>query len=695
MSKTPFADNAPNYWSAQLPAIPLLPNEKYPKMQGWQQFAHRMPVADEQARWLARNQHYNIGLPLGPASGLAIIDIDVEDAAIIERLRSSLPPSPWVRIGKKGMALAYRHNATIANFKLRGPDRKNWVEYLSTGNQIVLPGSIHPDTGLPYRANTNLWEVLDQVQDTPDDLEQRLRYAIDANNAKLMPQGLGGVSEGGRHTHLTSNVGRMLNRGLEGEALAAFADALNETFHPPLEAEEVARVVRDANEKWDRGDGLPLTDLGNAKRLVREFANRVRFETTRKTWITFDGVRWTDDMSGEVARLAKRVTFSLAENGAKSESLMKWAMRSQSAGAIRNMIELAKTEEGIGVASEAFDLDRFLLNTPSGVVDLRDGSVRPARPDDYLTKCTEVSFEPDAECNRWLQFLDEVFPNPQLRSFVKPLVGYMATGLTVEHMGIFALGRGRNGKGVMFNTIAWLLGSYSANTSYSTFMQKPIGGPTPEIAVLNGARLVVASEGNRGQRLDSALFKTMTGGDPLTARHLHAAPVTFQPQFTPLIMSNYMPEMDGNDPALWARVILLPFTQTFDGVATDRNLPEALKLEAPGILRWIVEGAAEYFRSGLNIPPCVTEAVAAYRGEMDVIGSFIDACCVTSPATEIAASLLYQEFERYVRDLGVRVPSPMEFGLELGRRGHPPRKSGIIYRQGLSLKPMNAGSIVA
>lgn len=697
MSKAPFADAAPHYWANGLPAIPLVAGQKYPGIKGWQEFAHRMPTAEEQSAWMAQYAGGNIGLPLGPASGLAIIDIDVEDAAIIDRLCACLPSSPWVRVGKKGMALAFRHDPSVPNFKLRGPDGKLWVEYLSTGNQVVLPGSIHPDTGCPYTSDTNLWEVLDQVQPTPANLKDLLSSVIGTGARRNESSGNDQiVPEGGRHTYITSNVGRMLNLGLEGEALAAYANDINQKFcSPPLDADEVARIVRDANEKWDRGDGLPCTDLGNAKRLVRKFGNRVRYETTRSQWMVFDGVRWSDDTTGQVIRLAKQVSEELVATSGSETTKRKWGNRSQSAGAIRAMLELAKSEEGVPISSNDFDRDPYLLNTPSGVCDLRDGSIRPAQPEDYLTKCTEVGYDPAAECPRWYRFLEEVAPNPSLRAFLKPLMGYVATGLTVEHVGVFALGRGRNGKGVMFNTIARLLGSYTANTSYSTFMQKPIGGPTPEVAILNGARLVIASEGNRGQRLDSALFKTMTGGDPLTARHLHAAPVTFQPQFTPLIMSNHMPEMDGNDPALWARIILLPFTQTFEGESLDRSLSDALSLEGPGILCWIVQGAVEYFQSGLNIPPCVQEAVAAYRGEMDIIGSFLDACCVTSAEAECPASLLYVEFERFARDIGVRVPSQMEFGIELTRRGFQTRKSNITYRLGLGLKPLNVGSNAA
>jgi putative DNA primase/helicase len=662
-------------------------------MTGWQEFCERMPTDAEQQSWLVSRASGNIGLPLGPASGLAVVDIDVEDPALIEEICACLPDSPWVRVGKKGRVLAVRYDPDISAFKLRDPETgTTLVEYLSTGNQVCLTGSIHPDTGQPYTSNTNLWEVLDQIPATPADIKERLGAVLGLEEPKrrTAPSTSKAVAEGGRHTSLTQEAGRLRNMGLEPEQLLAALRAYNEQHcNPPQDDTDVERIARDAVEKWSGGDGFPFSDIGNAKRLVERFEGHVRYETSRRAWIVFDGVCWREDSDGHVTRLAKQVALDLVNTAGGNKGQRKWGARSQSASAIRSMIDMAKSEPDVCVSADVFDLDPYLLNTPAGVCDLRTATVRPATPEDYLTKCTAVGFDAAAKCPRWLRFLEEVFPDPALRSFMQPLLGYIATGLTVEHIGVFALGSGRNGKGVTFNTLAWLLGSYSANTRYATFMQSPTGSATPELAVLKGARLVLANEGNRDQRLDSALFKSMTGGDPITARPLYQQPVTFQPQFTPLIVSNYMPEMDGNDPALWARAVLLPFTRTFEGEGKDRDLPELLRSEGPGILRWIVEGAAQYLQNGLAVPPCVTEAVAAYRGEMDVIGAFLNECCTVSPAAECSASLLYQEFERFARELAVRIPSRMEFGTELGRRGHPARKSGIVYRQGLTLKPVD------
>lgn len=174
---TPFHDLAPLYWGSGLPIIPLHPSQKRPAISKWEQFSSRFPTADEMQEWLSDHPAGNIGLPLGPQSGLTMIDIDSDDVDVIATIRGVLPPSPWERVGKKGMALAYRYTG-LANFKLKGADGGMVVELLGPKNQIVLPGSIHPDTGRPYAANTNLWEVLGEVQPLPDDVKERLQSAL-------------------------------------------------------------------------------------------------------------------------------------------------------------------------------------------------------------------------------------------------------------------------------------------------------------------------------------------------------------------------------------------------------------------------------------------------------------------------------------------------------------------------------------
>lgn len=170
-----FASTAPVLWQHGLPALPL--RGKRPFIEGWNTYCSELPDETTRDAWLASYADANVGLPLGPASGICMIDVDTDDEVLKKAILDVLPSSPWVRIGKKGAALAYRWSG-LPNFKLSSSEHGMVCELLGLGNQLVLPPSIHPDTERPYVANTNLWEVLDQLQELPDDIEARLRRAL-------------------------------------------------------------------------------------------------------------------------------------------------------------------------------------------------------------------------------------------------------------------------------------------------------------------------------------------------------------------------------------------------------------------------------------------------------------------------------------------------------------------------------------
>jgi len=177
-----FSDYAPLYWGAGLPVIPLRAKNKMPDINAWSQYGSEMPSESLQRHWVASFPNGNIGLPFGPASGLCAIDIDldVEDENnkdLLNAILEILPETPWVRIGKKGMGLIYKWSGQ-KNFKLRGEDGGMILEFLGLGNQMVMPPSIHPDTQKPYVSNTNLWEVLDQIEELDEDVEDRLRALL-------------------------------------------------------------------------------------------------------------------------------------------------------------------------------------------------------------------------------------------------------------------------------------------------------------------------------------------------------------------------------------------------------------------------------------------------------------------------------------------------------------------------------------
>jgi putative DNA primase/helicase len=643
-----------------------------------------MPSEEEREELLSHHPHGNIGLPFGPASGLCAIDIDTTDEELVAAIEDCLPHTPWRRVGAKGCARIFRWEGQ-KNFKIR--DESGMIcEFLGLGNQLVLPPSIHPDTGKPYVADSNLWEVIDAIPKLGVNIEEKLRDMLGhSRNNRAIPKGA-------RHPTLTSEAGRMRNRGLSGNKLRkALVEFNQRNCQPPLPADEVEDIVAWA-DTIEGGDGLPLTELGNARRLVRAFDGNALFVREENEWRVWNGTRWVADTDGYVERCAKRVADELLSGAGEDKERHAAARRAQTARGIRAMIDLARTEPGVPISAACFDRDCDVLNTPSGIVDLRSGKLGAPNRDALHSKSTATPLHHDAECSTWERVIEDVFVDEEVASAFQRIAGYWLSGRTDEQKIFIASGTGANAKSLMTNILAEALGEFARHTPMATFLQRRTDAATNDLAALNGTRLVIANEGNPGQKLDTALVKSMTGGDPITARRLYRDFVTFTPHFKPLIVSNHLPEIDGNDPAIWRRIFVIPFPRVFAPEEQDPQLPQKLRAELPGILRWAVEGAVAYYREGLNTPPAILQATAAYRSEMDVVGSFIADCCAVAPGLEQRATPLYLAYASYARELGTDIISQTAFGRELGRRNFSPaKKEGVVWRRGIALRPPALG----
>lgn len=219
-----FALHCERYWNAGLPVIPLEPREKGTKMPNWSSFQSKLPNEAERASWKAWHHDGNIGLVLGPQSGLMMIDVDTDDPKVLGILDKVLPPSPWKRIGQKGYVLAYKYDGqTTARLKYKDSEGKDisLVEILSAGTQVVVPPSIHPKTGKPYYASADLVNVLDQMRSLPGNIEQILRDALKEAGYNMGSRGVGAVtdfiSSGNRDNTVVSMAGLFARDVLRGK----------------------------------------------------------------------------------------------------------------------------------------------------------------------------------------------------------------------------------------------------------------------------------------------------------------------------------------------------------------------------------------------------------------------------------------------------------------------------------------------
>ena len=452
----------------------------------------------------------------------------------------------------------------------------------------------------------------------------------------------------------------------------------------------------DAATPVELGD-LHFTDVGNANRLIRSHGCRFRYVHAWGSWLAWDGRRWKRDTKGEVVEAAKDVARALwAEVPGAGEdvrkALVRWAGQSESANRIEAMVKLARSSPGVAVEPAELDADPWLLNVANGTIDLRTGGLRDHRPEEMLTKLAPVTYRPGAPCPTWLAFIERVLPDPEVRAFLQEVVGYALAAICTEHVLVFGYGVGANGKTTMLQTLLAVFGDYGRQAEPDLLMARREAHPTG-MADLMGARLVVSTEVDEGRRLAEATVKQLTGADRLKARFMRQDFFEFEPSHTLFLAANHRPVVTGTDHAIWRRLRLLPFTVTIAPEDQDHYLVDKLRAEMPGILAWAVEGCLRWQKSGLSMPEAVMVATEDYRAEMDVLGAFLDECCVVSEVAYVSSADLYRSYEDWCQANGERALSLRRLGPALVERGFERRKHGAGRRWhwfgfGL-LEPMN------
>lgn len=419
----------------------------------------------------------------------------------------------------------------------------------------------------------------------------------------------------------------------------------------------------------------PPSEDSLALAFTEQYRDTLKFCQSSGRWYAWDGQCW-ERREGNCAIDLIRTFIRIQTLGLKEYC---------KASMVRAVETLLRESPDHAVNSSYWDRDIFLLGTPDGVVDLRDGQRLRPDPRRAITKKTRVAPRPGTP-KAWLQFLhDATDGDDQMIAYIQRICGYALTGSTQEHAMFFVYGPGGNGKSVFLNTVAGLMGDYARAASMDTFTASKNDRHPTELAMLQGARLVTSSETDEGRAWAEARIKQLTGSDPIPARFMRQDFFEYIPQFKLVILGNHPPQLRTVDEAIKRRFNILPFTHK--PAHPDRQLEAKLKAEWPQILNWMIDGCLTWQKHGLVQPQAVKDATADYFDEQDLFGQWLEDCCDVSPSHKERSNVLYFNWVRYAEEHGEAAGTNKAFSYTLKRHGFLPVKSNSFrWRMGLQLR---------
>ncbi|MBI5598410.1 MAG: DNA primase [Deltaproteobacteria bacterium] len=480
-------------------------------------------------------------------------------------------------------------------------------------------------------------------------------------------------------------------------------------------------------------DCLYANELGDGALFAALHQGRFIFNKTTGRWLRWAGHHWELDVFekvyvaveevaqrylGAAAALMSEITKAIEEKESdktkklrkKQEMLNDRARRLRGPGAALCLDWAPRVADGLSAREEQFDINPWFLACANGVIELATGRFRPGRPGDMITRAVPHAWT-DIDCPApgWEKFVDGIMDgNAEHTAYLQRFFGYGITGLVKEHKFAVLYGEeGRNGKGTLVETLKYVLGPLAEPIQTEMLLDQRFSrsssGPSPDIMSLKGLRLAFASEIEKGRRFSASQIKRLTGGDTLKARSPNDKYETvFPPTHLLCLLTNHLPHAPAEDGAFWDRMHAIPFTLRFvDNPAPDSNdrprdkdLPEKLREETPGILAWLVRGCIEWQRQGLNPPARVTRTTEQYRFTEDVLANFLADCCESPENTPEHSRVKYNEvhkafklwFEAEHGDLKY-IPKKKVFGQSLDKRFRREEKGGHVWVKNIALKP--------
>ena len=337
---------------------------------------------------------------------------------------------------------------------------------------------------------------------------------------------------------------------------------------------------------------------------------------------------------------------------------------------------------------EKLDQNPYLLCFKNGIIDFKANEFRMGRPEDFISKCTNINYITVTEKHSTTveeikDFMKKLFPDEELHRYMWDHLSSTLLGTCKEQTLNMYVGIGQNGKSVLVNLMEQVLGEYKGDVPLSLLTQQrvKIGGVSPELVQLKGVRYAVIQEPSKGDKINEGIMKQLTGGDPIQARSPYmTAIMTYLPQFKLVICSNEFMEITSTDHGTWRRVRVVDFESLFTEkpknddpqkpyqYLLDKDIKEKFKSWKEIFASLLVQRA---FLTKGNVKDCskVTASSTTYRESQDSIAEFIASRMMFNESSCLTKMVIAEQFKDWhASNYGGKAPNMKEISVQVDKK---------------------------
>ena len=663
--------------------LPIRPRSKAAAAHNWTTV--RLTTADQVNANFDRPE-LGLGLLLGVECAAGVfpvaVDVDIDDPLLISRIGLAFALPPPAKKGAKGITFIARADGPSKKrrFTRRNAAGTNFLvlEILASGQQTVLPPSIHP-SGVKYEwVGAPLTEVAPAALphllfSTLSEIELAVRDP-DSPLFLINDMDWHGVGGGGTvHDSVLRAVASMVAHKWTEDAVWASVDLA------------CRRQVEKAGDVYEwRGWEKTVRDMVRA-------AHDKGFDEPKKQKPALRVARWLmDDWAGPGRIFNRDGQLSVYRDG---------HYQVLPAADARHVVSAAN-ENGLthnelcDVLNTVLDLLPRMPPPPHPRVCLLNGTfcmdqmkLNPWAPDDYLISQLSFDHRPDAVCPVYEGLLADVFRADD------PSEVALSIGLFEEFVAhtlfecldfqkfLVLKGEPGTGKSTLLKVVRML---------HSPRAVAAVGvhdfGNERFRAAMAGRLLNVATEVAATSHMADDFLKAVTAGDEIQVRYLYREPEMMRLPTRLIFACNEMFKTRDHSGAIERRMLVLPCVNRVPDDRQDPWIVDKIRMELPGVFNRMTEAWARLrVRSGflptasqrteLETFTVANDNVLQWFRERTHQGALLDDPAHTIPAdgAEMENPILYLDYAEWARANGYRQVSSVSWGMRVAGLGYKAR----------------------
>jgi P4 family phage/plasmid primase-like protien len=370
------------------------------------------------------------------------------------------------------------------------------------------------------------------------------------------------------------------------------------------------------------------------------FTINKNFVYSRTNWYYFTGSIWKSDsdnieMKKEIMDLSKLFVRIKTFYDNKSQTDENTIITlNKNIKSLINKFHKPSFQDDIIKGAKIYNNDeRFVNNLNSkkhlvpftnGVYDLLEKKFRKTKKEDFINLTMNYDYNANASNKEVYTFLEQILPNKNIREYVLKKMSECLNGdIPNTYFLMFIGDTGANGKSQLLNLMKLTMGDFGEKVEVTLLTRKRNNANeanTEKIKLMH-KRYAFLSEPEDGEKINIGLLKELTGSEEIVARGLYQESVSFVMEAKLFLACNELPEIKGEDTALWRRIRVIDFPSRFvedpkeeNEYKIDRTLPSRMRED----LTWrqtFVNILIDYYYKSILEPVEVQVKTNEYRQE--------------------------------------------------------------------------------